>query len=299
MFNQDSKVNNRKIEVPLDIYGNEIKNTNLGLDPEGIALTSDGNFWVSDEYFPSLNYVTKNGSIIKHYTAGNGLPEIIKWRPTNRGFESIAATPNGKVYLILESVLDVDYKTKNIAKFLRIFEFSPDSLETRMFAYPYDGDVYKTSDEGIKVKIGDIDALNNNEFLLIEQGSTKNGGFRNAVFKINLKDAIDITGKKLANGKDLEYGVLDEVKQYFMPKTKVFEARDFAWKHKKMEGVAVIDDKTIAVINDNDFGIDSLKKLTANNGPKFEFIPSQPQDRETEIWVVSFKDSLVNNDKVF
>lgn len=98
--------------------------------------------------------------------------------------------------MTLEGVLDVNHETKSGASFIRIVEFAPDTLSVRMFAYPYDQGMYKvTRKNGVKAKIGDIDALNNDELLLIEQGAKKGSDFRNAVFKINIRDAIDITHK--------------------------------------------------------------------------------------------------------
>ena len=203
----DSGIFGAKTEIPLDIYGKNVpSNGRLSIDLEGLALADNGYFWVSDEYFPSLNYVNSSGHIINRYMINKGLPGIVKWRMPNRGFEGVAVTPNGKVYMTLEGILDVDYQTKDRASFIRIIEFDPKTQVSRMFAYPFDRDMYK---KWHKVKIGDIDALNNEEFLLIEQGVKKDGGFRNAVFQINIRDAIDITTKKLSDGKELEYGAFE------------------------------------------------------------------------------------------
>lgn len=287
---------NSKTETALDLNGNELSSHGkLGLDLEGVALASDNGFWVSDEYFPSLNYVDRSGEITKRYNVGRGLPDIMKWRSPNKGIEGIAVTPNGKVYMTLESVLDVDHNTKSSASFIRIIEFSPYTLSTRMFAYPFDQNMYQvTNKKGVKAKIGDIDALNNDELLLIEQGEKQNGGFRNAIFKINIKDAIDITHKKLPTGQDLEHGLFDDIKQYFLPKAKMFEAREFGWIHDKLEGVAIIDNKTIAIINDNDFGYDNYQKIPSSGGHKYHLTAKTAEQQKTKLWVISFDESLVS-----
>lgn len=99
----------------------------------------------------------------------------------------------------------------------------------------------------------------------------------------------------MPNGKYLERGLFEEVKQFFLPKTKVFEAQEFGWGHEKIEGVAIIDNQTIAVINDNDFGYDDYKKLTSSKeGYKFRLTTKKLDQRKTEIWVVHFDESLVN-----
>ena len=282
---------NQIIETPIDVNNKKINFKGvLGLDTEGLALDHKGNFYVVDEYFPSLNYVNNKGEILKTYTINKGLPEIIKWRMANRGFEGVAVAPNGKIYITLEGILDIEKETIQLANFIRIIEFDPFNNTSRMFAYPYDQDTYiKPS----KVKIGDIDALNNKEFLIIEQGVKKDGTFRNAIYKINIKDAVDIADVKLSNMKDLEYGALLEVKKYFVKKDKVFEARDHGWSHKKMEDLAIINPKTIALINDNDFGVAGHEVYHDNkNQKKFKLKLKDTNLKGTDLWIVKFKENL-------
>jgi hypothetical protein len=40
-------------------------------------------------------------------------------------------------------------------------------------------------------------------------------------------------------------------------KNKLFNLRDYGWDLEKMEGITVVSNDTIAVINDNDFGVTS------------------------------------------
>lgn len=114
----------------------EVKNSHFGLDTESLAIDKDGNFWIGDEYGPSLNFASSDGNIIKSYVPGNGLPEILKYRQMNRGFEALDVAPNGKVYALLESVLDINSETKGTAQFIRMLELDPTNGKVRMFAYP-------------------------------------------------------------------------------------------------------------------------------------------------------------------
>lgn len=52
-------------------------------------------------------------------------------------------TPNGKVYAMLQSTLNIDGETKSTAQFIRLVELNPVSGATRTLAYPLDVDTHK------------------------------------------------------------------------------------------------------------------------------------------------------------
>ncbi|MDI3525487.1 MAG: hypothetical protein PWP42_737 [Candidatus Atribacteria bacterium] len=144
--------------------------SNDGLDPEGIALDHEGNFWICDEYGPFVAKFDKKGKLLKKYAPNNGLPEVLKYRIPNRGFEGITVAPNGKIYIAMQSVLNIEGKTAVTAQFTRIVELDPLTGKTRMYAYPIDRENYKSPKDA---KIGDIFAISNDKLLLIEQGKDK------------------------------------------------------------------------------------------------------------------------------
>lgn len=277
-----------------------------GIDPESITSDQNGHIWISEEYVPSIIEVSPDkGQMIRRLSPGDGLPEILKERQTNRGFESIAATPNGKIYSVMESTLDVNQETKSSAQFIRVVEFNPKNGLTRMFAYPIEPGLYIDNAE---VKIGDISAINNHEFLIIEQGITVNGSMQNNVFKITMKHATDISDIALEDDQALEYGTLDDLKPVKMiKKHHLFNLRDYGWQPKKLEGITYIDDKTIAVTNDNDFGmagtsIASEKTMLTNyridenqslqfcgdvvQGESLKLQPKKPHLGHTHLWII-------------
>ena len=104
-----------------------------GLDTESIAVDSEGNFWTSDEYGPFIIKFDKNGKEFQRYEPGNGLPEILKYRQPNRGFEGLTISPSGKVFAAVQSGLNVNGETDSTAQFTRIVELDPKTGKTRIF----------------------------------------------------------------------------------------------------------------------------------------------------------------------
>lgn len=72
-----------------------------------------------------------------------GLPNILKWRQPNRGFEGVTRLPNGQLLVAVQSTLDIEGKSKNTAQFTRLMSFDPTTGKTAMYGYPIDVDSYK------------------------------------------------------------------------------------------------------------------------------------------------------------
>ena len=125
----------------------------------------------------------------------------------------------------------------------------------------------------------------------------------------NLIYMIDINGAdEMVNNGDLEYGKLKKLNP--VKKELVLDLRKYGWDIEKAEGLTVLPDgKTIAVVNDNDFGIatkiedpdhldsemedyiyDGNKKEFTYKGktaPKAKVIMTQnsKSERESKIWL--------------
>lgn len=250
-----------------------------GLDPEGIAIdpANPNNLWLCDEYGPFLIKVdATTGKVLAKVGPGSGLPSLLQYRQPNRGFEGIAIS-GGKVYAFVQSILDFSqvigtataYSTSK-ARFLRFVEYDPATGATRMFALPHDVDQYAKSKNA---KLGDLVALGNNRFLLIEQGADKNGVMRNLIYLIDLTGATDLTGK-LSGGKELEVLTTDAAVVAagvtMIKKQLVFDLRRAGseWSAEKAEGLSVLPDgQTLVVVNDNDFGLRASMSGNALSSP--------------------------------
>ncbi|NBW89092.1 MAG: hypothetical protein EBR51_04125 [Gammaproteobacteria bacterium] len=151
---------------------------------------------------------------------------------------------------------------KHAAKFLRWLEFDPATAVRRTFAYPIDGSLYEKGRTGA-AKIGDIVALGGGKFLAIEQGARAGDGvIQNWLMRITIEpgttdisnfdhalEVSSIAGEPVA-GADYN-GVIA------LRKERILDLNALGWAQGKAEGLAVVDDHTIAIINDNDFGLSS------------------------------------------
>ena len=107
-----------------------------GLDTEGLVRGPSGEFWLADEYAPSLLRVGADGKVQKRfipeglklpgadYPTAEALPGIFGQRADNRGFESIALSGDGRtVFLATQSALSNTGKEDDHLRNTRILAF--------------------------------------------------------------------------------------------------------------------------------------------------------------------------------
>lgn len=292
-----------------------------GLDTEGITPDGKGGYWLCDEYGPFIVNIDANGKILKKYgpqaQAGEegvagGLPNIVKWRQANRGFEGITRMPDGRIIAAVQSTLDIEGKSKNTAQFTRLVSIDPATGKTAMYGYPIDIEVYKKARDA---KIGDIVALDNNRILLIEQGADKDKKMRNLVYVVDLSEASDLS--TFDKEKAPEFDDAAQLKTrgiHLAQKKEVADLRKLGWQQEKAEGMTLIDNQTIAIINDNDFGItpvlenpeadakkaddyevDGKGHLTLGGkevATKIALKPLEKPESQNELWVIKLPEAL-------
>jgi len=247
-----------------------LPSSSAGIDPEGLDFDAQGNVWLCEEYGPSLLRVKpETGEIMARLTPGSGLPHVLANRQVNRGCEGVAVTPSGKVYGILQSTMDVAGQTKASAQFIRVFEYDPRTQKNRLFGYPHDVGEYKSSADA---KMGDLLALGDTRFLTIEEGKDEHGKLRNIVYEFDLSGASDLSGVVLASGsnkgKELEFASSAELTSQvrLAVKTRVLDLRAYGYEAEKAEGLALLDERTLVVINDNDFGAGGVIEADPHGG---------------------------------
>ncbi|MBL8173036.1 MAG: esterase-like activity of phytase family protein [Bryobacterales bacterium] len=252
-----------------------------GLDPEGLVRDVHGNFWVADEYGPSLSKISAAGLVLKrfvpvgraavsgdHYTVVGNLPQILGRRPRNRGFEGLAITPNNKTLMavVQSPLVNPNTATGNASRVVRIIAFDADT-ETPVaeYAYVMQGVNEFNNTNPTEMKISGIAALDQHRFLVLERTDAVA-----KIYKVDVRQATNILGTKWdlsATSPTLESlatfaapatttdtlaanGVTALAKELVIDLSTLGPAIP-----PKIEGLTVLDGKTIAVSNDNDFQV--------------------------------------------
>lgn len=240
-----------------------------GIDSEAIAFdAARGVLWIADEYGPFLMQVDPaSGMLLARYAPGAGLPPILARRRANRGMEGMTLDPQtGRIHAFLQSPLtDPGSKdTERYARFLRWIEFDPASGSTvRMLAYPLAPADFSDGRTG-HAKLGDVAAIGDGKFIVIEQGEGADGTIFNHLMLLETAGASDI-GRADFNPDtpDLEQSSLrgepvngaDWRAVVPMKKSRLLDLNALGWHAEKAEGIALVDGRTLAITNDSDFGM--------------------------------------------
>lgn len=243
----------------------------FGIDPEGLVVDKLGNFWLCEEGGATIWKLNPNGVVLQRFTPYANLAgaqsvdiqidTVFKYRKNNRGFEGISIAPNGKIYAIIQS--GILYPTTTVGentRIHRILEIDPATNTQRMLAYLNDG-IIGTGSNQIRLrdwKIGDMAAVNDSIFLVLEAAARGTTDIKR-LYQININKATPVHSG-LYGGLTLE-GLVDSIglaTQGITPVTKtlVMDLLASGWPAAldKAEGLAIINDSTIAIGNDNDFG---------------------------------------------
>lgn len=271
-------------EVPVDLFGNPLANDKLGGDFEGIVVAADGSFWMVDEYRPAIYHFSSDGKLIDRLipqgtpTAGGEfgnpvLPAVYAQRRTNRGFEAIALEGN-KLYAFIQSAIDnpdlANDNTSRNSRNLRILEFD---IATHQVTgeYLYILDSISGSGNARTDKLGDAVSLGNGKFLVVERDDRSTTSANKLIYEIDLRGATNINNPSnltsLPAGKTIEQlSVAELATANLDPVSKrlVTNVATLGYTGvEKLEGLALINANTLAIINDNDFGIGGS---TVSNG---------------------------------
>ncbi|MCV2359014.1 esterase-like activity of phytase family protein [Paucibacter sp. TC2R-5] len=223
--------------------------TGADFDIESVRKDKNGNLWFGDEFGPFLVKADASGKVLRGEV---GLPGVMS--PQNpylnggtpnlngsNGFEGMAINRSGdKLFTLLEGTVAGDDASR---KTLRINEFSID-------AEAYTGQQWKYKLDVAGTNIGDMTAINDHEFLVIERNGVTATSASGTPFKkifridINKVDAAGYVAKSEA--VDL-MNIADPDDLNGDGKTT------FTFPFVTIESVLVLDANTLLVANDNNY----------------------------------------------
>lgn len=255
---------------------NPFRLDDFGLDGEGLVALSDGTFWVSDEYGPHMVHFDAKGVEIGRINPFSDdarckvfLPAEFANRRANRGMEGLAVTTDETTLVgVMQSTMyNPDKKVKKL-DITRIVTVNPESGEVKQYLYRQEKPQNSNSE---------IAALPDGGFLIIERDGAflaKKPEAMKRVYRIDLASGTELEslgdGKSLVqdqqlglllDGKSLEQVVLEEGWEALeaagiTPVRKelvVDMAEAVNYPHDKMEGLWVMANGKLGVLNDDDF----------------------------------------------
>ncbi|HED18020.1 MAG TPA: esterase-like activity of phytase family protein, partial [Gammaproteobacteria bacterium] len=264
-------------EAAYDSVGNPIALNPNGLDTEAMVRLSDGSFWLSDEYAPSLVHVAPGGEVIERlvpagiesdlagadYPVKGVLPGILARRKLNRGIESLAISPDESyLYFAMQSPLaNPDKAAYKRSRNVRLFKLDLKNM-VLVGEYVYVIDLPKTfladnTDKQSKVKVSEMVAYADDRLLLLERVSKTT-----KLYRVPLDAGSNILGSRWDSeftSPSLEQvGDLDTIDIVPLSKDLALDsATDLppGALPEKVEGVAIMSAGELVLVNDNDFGI--------------------------------------------
>ncbi len=243
-----------------------------GIDSEGIVVDKQGNFWICEEGGPTIWKLNSSGVVISRFTPYANLPGIevqdiaidtvFKYRKNNRGFEGISITSSGKIYAMIQSpLLFPSTAIGEATQVHRLLEIDPTTNATKVFVYLNEG-IIGTGGNQIRLKdwkLSDMAAISDSTFLVIEAALRGTTDIKK-IYKINITGATPITSALYSGGSTVEglVNLAGLTANGIVPvkKTLFLDLFSVGWDPalEKAEGLAIINDSTIAINNDNDYG---------------------------------------------
>lgn len=267
--------NNAKDEPPVDLFGNKLPFDPFGGDFEGIAVAqADHSYWLVDEYRPAIYHFSAGGVLIDRFVpdgtasavgAAEGtfgtetLPADYASRRANRGFEAVAIDEDaGIVYAWIQTPLaNPDRATSDKSDVIRILGIDAATGQpVKEFVQLLEAPDYR---DGKVDKIGDAVFAGNGRFYVNERDDSGEAFGKKPVFAIDTSRATNVLGMTLPGGKTLEQLTAEDFAELGIrpvEKTKVLNLPSIGYVGvDKTEGLALLPDGRLAVLNDNDFGL--------------------------------------------
>ena len=267
-------------EEKINLNNSDIDLANTGIDPEAITFDPYSNaYWLGEQYGPSILQATgrwgenedQRGNVVRKLTPYEGLRTVYQNQLANGGISGLELLNNETMIGVFENYLEnypieVDslgnihiidtldlYKGRR-----RIFKVNPSDIG----GTPEMGTFYEVMEEsydGVKpedVHIGDIAVINDTTCIVNEYGET-NGNKRNLLVKAILPDSIWFSSlKEGVFGKSIETltpheldsaGLSGAVKREFVDLSVEMDAPPV--------GITILEDRKVALLKKNNFGI--------------------------------------------
>lgn len=248
--------------------------TGADFDIESVRQDRNCNLWFGDEFGPYLIKTDVSGTVLRSEIALPGVyapqhTDVVAGVATanlasSGGFEGMAINHSGdKLYTLLEKTV-----TGDPAKTLRINEFDIESESYTGLSY-----FYPLASQGSA--IGDMTAIDDERFIVIE----RNGDTATSGTPFKRLYLIDLSG--IANGGVVAKTELVDLMNVADPDDLDGDGKtDFTFPYTTIEDVLILDERTLLVINDNNFPYGGGRKLESDNTELLQIRLAKPIPRK-------------------
>lgn len=274
-------------EEPYDCSaGSVLRYDPAGVDTEGIIRLPSGEFWLSEEYGPSLLRVSADGVVLERlvprgvsivtsaYPVRESLPSVFARRAQNRGIESLAVSADHRtLFAILQSPLgnpdSAAAKSSRITRVLKMDARSGAPIGEYALLLA-EAAAYGASSQN-DIKVSAAIWLAEDRLLVVERTDETA-----RVLEVDLRAATNILDSAW---DDEERAALEALSPEALTRAGVIPSKSrlvadlgrvVADLPGKIEGMALADDHTLVFGNDNEFafnGCDDARNAVPVNRP--------------------------------
>lgn len=277
-------------EPIFSLAGDPLGTDPSGVDSEGVAVSSDGSFWIGDEYGPSLLRVDPDGRVAvrwvpagtEHHYAGAAypvegiLPALAAARRLNRGFEALALSSNeaspdeALLTLAFQSPLaHPDRAAHKGSRHVRIWRLdAATGALAAEFVYPLDPpenfrrDVALGDFEPSDVKVSEILTLpaaypdGPDRLLILERGSASTRFYAVDLDPARAAPPSTIDPATRPTLEQMDEAALAAAGIVPLAKTLIFDTDDAPAIPADLEGAILLSPRELLLVNDSDFGVE-------------------------------------------
>lgn len=237
------------------------------LDVESVRKDRAGNLWFGEEFGPFLVKADAGGTVQNVFrtpnvlglgvnafvqSPSNPIPTGANNLPGSGGFEGMALNASGsKLYTLLERPLTTDAEQKRLL--IQEFDLASETFTGGVFGYKLDA---------AGTNIGDMTAIDDHQFLVIERNgitaTSASGTPFKKIFKIDMQQ-LD------ANGFAQKTELVDLMNIADPDDLNGDGSTSFTFPFVTIEDLLVIDANTLLVVNDNNFPGGGGRTLASDN----------------------------------
>jgi alkaline phosphatase len=265
-----------------------------GLDVEGVRRFPGGMFLLADEYAPSVVVASATGQILVRYVAESWklagasypvrglLPDFVRLRRKNRGFESVALSRDGTTaYALLETPIgpasDPALAQTRVARALRLDVSKPlQAAVTGVFAIEMTAAADYSVKTQLDVRQSDAAWAAADRVLVVERVPG-----RLQLVLLDFSSATNLVKRPESAALDLEK-TSDLSSRGIAPARRqvVLDSRELPAidANLKIEGLAIVSRTEVVLITDNDFGMNGSERTGPSRVWRIRLASALPVD---------------------